>query len=409
MNLAFPLSRESRHDERLRDALERCVETVTRRLPPGRLAALVLSGSFARGEGTVWAAGPRLRVLGDLEFYVVFEQPADARRWAAPLAAWARETAGHLAAEGVAVDLEFGPVSRAFFARRARPSIFVYDLREHGKVLWGDARVLAALPRFGTEAIPPEDALFLLFNRLTEQVAAWDRLDEADADDLVGLAYQRAKLALDLAGSALAFVGRHCPVYDERPRAFSRLLAETPTLQAALPPTFADELRWAARVKSEPAEHLAAPAPGQVERYRARLRRELRAAVPAAAAILRWELAQLRRAGDAAPPLADLLAWYAASRPLARRLWDAAKFAVTPGRPPLPLSIRRALTLFARATPRALLYHAAALAYLALDGDRPADLDLGRLLPVRRDAWPQDPAAQRRAIVALWAWSIRNR
>jgi predicted nucleotidyltransferase len=409
VNLAFPLSREPRHDERLRSALEQCVEIVARRLPSESLAAVVLSGSFARGEGTVWPDGRRLRVLGDLEFYVVFERGGDARRWAAPLGAWAAEAARQVAAEGVTVVVEFGPITRAFLARRARPSIFVYDLREHGKVLWGDRRVLGALPRFGAEAIPPEDALFLLFNRLTEQLAAWDRLDEADADDLVDLAYQRAKLALDLAGSALAFVGRHSAAYGERPRAFARLVAETPTLQAALPPGFPDELRWAARVKSEPAEHLVAPAPGDVDACRARLRGELRAAVPAAAAVLGWELTQLRGARDAAPPLAELLAWYTTSRPLGQRIWDAAKLAATPGPAPVPLSIRRALPLLARATPRALLYHAAALAYLALDGERATDVDLGRLLPVRREAWPAEPAAQRRAIVALWTWCIRNR
>lgn len=409
MSLAFPLSREPRHDERLRGALERCVELVARRLPAERLAAVVLSGSFARGEGTVWPEGRRLRVLGDLEFYVVFERAADARRWAASLGAWAAEAARRLAADGVAAGVEFGAVTRAFLARRARPSIFVYDLREHGKVLWGDRQVLGALPRFGTEAIPPEDAVYLLFNRLTEQLAAWDRVDAAGADELVDLAYQRAKLALDLAGSALAFAGRHCPAYGERPRAFARLLAETPTLEAALPPGFTDDLRWAALVKSEPAQHLAAPGADEIDAYRRRLRRELRAAVPAAAAVLGWELARLHPAPDAARPLPDLLAWYATSRPLGRRIWDAAKLAATPGPAPLPLSLRRALGLLARATPRALLYQAAALAYLALDGERGPDLDLGRLLPVRRETWPSDPAAQRRAIVALWTWCIRNR
>lgn len=409
MSLAFPLSREPRHDERLRSALACCVDVILRRAPRERLAAVVLSGSFARGEGTVWAAGPHLRVLGDLEFFVVFEREADARRGARPLAAAAVEAGQRLAAERVTAGVEFGPVSRRFLAHRARPAIFVFDLREHGKVVWGDGDVLARLPRFGPEAIPPEDALGLLFNRLTEQVAAWDRLARAEPDELVDLAYQRAKLVLDLAGSALAFGGRHCPAYAERPRAFARLVAETPSLQAALPPRFAAELRWAAQVKRDPVSALAAPADGQAEEYRDRLRTQFRALVPAVRAVLGWELALARGERDGAASLADLLAWYATSRPLARRLRDAVKFALTPGPPPVPLAPARALRLFARATPRALLYRAAALAYLALGHDRTPVPDLGRLLPVRPGPWWSDPAAQRRALVALWTWAVRNR
>src|SRR5439155_271402 len=77
----------------------------------------------------------------------------------------------------VAVDIEFGPVEVGYLRRRARPSIFVYDLATHGKVLWGPSDLLRSIPAFGPERIPREDALHLVFNRTIEQLEAYDRLD----------------------------------------------------------------------------------------------------------------------------------------------------------------------------------------------------------------------------------------
>ena len=64
MNLLFPLCREPRHEERIREALERCVAFLIERLPSSHLVAVVLTGSFARGEGSVLPRGGVLRVLG---------------------------------------------------------------------------------------------------------------------------------------------------------------------------------------------------------------------------------------------------------------------------------------------------------------------------------------------------------
>ena len=401
MNLEFPLCRQPRHEERIREALQTCVDYLTERVRPPTLVAVILTGSFARGEGSVLPVGSMLKVLGDFEFFVVL---TDADRRARQLGAWSREVSARLAGRGVRVDVEFGPVDPGFFGRRARPSIFVYDLLHHGKVLWGRRDMLEGIPRFEADAIPREDALHLMFNRTVEQLDAYERLPELDANGVLDAGYQQLKITLDVAGSVLAFTGNHTALYRRRPAAFARLLAETPSLQAALPRGFPDEVGQAAAAKMSPAEHFTLPVQASLDEQRDWVRRRIVTAVPGVTGVLGWELTRaLGRAGS----LEKLLERYADSRPLARRVWDWAKFVLNPRMAPLPVSHARAGQLFLKSTPRALLYVAATLAYLELGRTTTSDT-IGRLLPLPRSAEPRSPAAQRRAIVALWRWCVRN-
>lgn len=405
MSLAFPLCREPRHEEPIRRLLERAVDFLVARLSPRDLVGVVLTGSFARGEGSVVALDRHLRVLGDIEFFLVVKQDADERRLAVELPAWGREASATLGGDTVRVDLEFGLLDVDFLRRRGRPSIFLYDLLHHGKVLWGPEDLLAIAPAFGPERIPPDDALFLLFNRIVEQLEAYERLDHLDGDGLLDVAYQRYKLPLDLAGSVLAFTGGHVPLYRRRPTAFAGLVAETPSLAALLPPGFGARLEEAARVKTAPQAEDVRPAVRSLDERRAELRRGIAGSVPTVGAFLAWELQRVVRTRGSLP---QLLAAWLRTPSWPRRLREWAKLALNPTPAPVPLAPARAAVAFSRTTPRALLYAAGALAFLDLANSHADLAPIAGLLPVRRGAIAADAAAQRRAIVALWRWCVRN-
>ena len=398
----FPLCRDPRHEDAVRSVIDGCTGFLADRLP-GRLVGLVLTGSFSRGEGTVLPVDGHLRVLGDIEFLVVVPRLSHYRALRRRMHLLGREASEHLGAPDVAVDIEFGPVEVGYLRHRARPSIFVYDLTTHGKVVWGPPDLLTAIPRFGPERIPREDALHLVFNRMIEQLETYDRLEGLAGEALLDVAYQRVKLVLDLAGSALAFAGTHVTAYAERPAAFARLLAATPRLAARLPAHFEAELEDAVRAKLDPSRDALLP-PGGADAQRAWLRRRIIQIVPTLAAFLAWELEEITATRA---PLRRLLEQWSSAQPARRRLREWAKLALHPNGAPLAVSPLRALALARRSTPRALLYVAGALAYLDL-ARAGAPTDVRPLLPLARRHAPRTPAATRRAVTALWRWCVRN-
>lgn len=401
----FRLCRDARHEAVVRELLARCVALLTDRVAARDLAGIVLTGSFARGEGTVLAVNGHLRVLGDIEVFVVVRSTADWGALRRDLAGLGRHAGVALGGERLRVELEFGPIGLDYLLRRARPSIFIHDLARHGKVLYGPADLLAGLRAAGAAPIPREDALFLVFNRTIEQLEAYDRLETLGGESLLDLAYLRPKLLLDLAGSVLAFRGIHASSYARRPAAFARAVAATPGLAALLPGSFQSELERAARIKLDPTEDDLLPRLEDPGERRAWIRRALVGSVPAVTAVLRWELEELL--GDTGD-LRALLDRYLRAQPIMRRVWDWAKLALHPMPAPLPLGPLRSARLFRRGTPRALLYTAGALAYRALETGETGTDDIAALLPVRRRSLPRRPQTQRAAVVALWRWCIRN-
>lgn len=402
----FPLCGEDHHERVIRGLIDGCVDFVRRRVSPPALVAVVLTGSFARGEGSVLPLPGALKVLGDIEFFVVLAHASDYLRLRTEMATWGAAAAATLGGGGVRADVEFGPVSVDYLHRAARPSIFVSDLRQHGKVLWGPPDLLEAMPAFGTEDIPREDALRLLLNRTIEQLDAYDRVPALAGEAFLDVGYQRVKGLLDLAGSALAFTGSHCASYAQRPAALARLIRETPSLARRLPPSFEREVAAAARIKLAPDLDDFVPAGdvGTSTRRRA-LRAQILAAGPALTGLLHWELEQLFEAvGD----LDDLLDRYLRAPSIGRRGREWLKLLVNPKPAPRPISLAAAARLFWRSTPRELIHAAGALAYRSLHAPPPAPDPLGRLLPLDGPAGFHDAETRRRAIVALWRWCVRN-
>jgi hypothetical protein len=210
-------SASTRHGRDPRDPVpDICAEAIRQTLAPhaGDLRALILSGSLARGEGTVAVDGEHCRVLGDAEFLAVFADGAPR-----PTASGVRTTAAQIQAalreRRISCPITLSAVPEGYL-RALRPAIFAYELRSCGRVVWGDPTVLQLIPEFSGQKIPMEDAWRLLCNRLIEQVEVMPSPGESAARMSSEARYRLVKLYLDMATSLLMFVGEYEPTYRGR-------------------------------------------------------------------------------------------------------------------------------------------------------------------------------------------------
>ena len=153
--------------------IQEVCDSLTSRLSV-RPKAIVLTGSFARDEGSVLVTGDRLRVLGDMEYMVIFSPGADRGVLQKFLDEHAVQLRTELFSRGMYCDLEFRATYPEYF-HTLSPQIFGYELLSRGRTVWGDSSVLATAPRFPVESIPQWDAWRMLNNRIVEQLYWVDR------------------------------------------------------------------------------------------------------------------------------------------------------------------------------------------------------------------------------------------
>ncbi|HEX6804557.1 MAG TPA: hypothetical protein VF133_12825 [Terriglobales bacterium] len=117
--------------------------------------------------------------------------------------------------------------------RKMKPSIYAFELRQRGRVVWGDERVLGLIRSFSVSDIPKEDGWWLLCNRMIEQ------LEEAAAInggfDGTALRYRTAKLYLAMAGCYLLLTGQYEPSYQQRAARMARLAESETSLASPIP------------------------------------------------------------------------------------------------------------------------------------------------------------------------------
>jgi hypothetical protein len=190
------------------------------------LRALILTGSFARGEGSFIRLNEVWYALSDAEFMVVLADSAG-------LPSTTEQQEFHkninhaLECRGLDCATSWGLV-HAGFLRGLQPSIFAFELRACGRVLSGDASVLSLAQPFETSKIPLEDAWRLLSNRLVESLEILGCLEDDGESVLPQLSYRIIKLYLDMCTSLLVFCGAYQPRYSQRAYALGQLALSEP-------------------------------------------------------------------------------------------------------------------------------------------------------------------------------------
>ncbi len=207
-----------------------CEEVVTsvRARFPGQVQSIILTGSLARLEATCVASQGASEIIGDAEFLLVFATRAGLPDCLQINSVRESIEAG-LRRKAVHCHVSLGAVHPRYFPR-LRPSVFTYELKSCGEVVWGDPGVLSQIPPFSPARIPREDGWRTLCNRLIEQLEAVEQAI-ADPSACAALRYRTVKLYLDMTTSLLVFLGVYEPSYLGRAQRLSSLVEDEPSAE----------------------------------------------------------------------------------------------------------------------------------------------------------------------------------
>jgi len=217
---------------RIEADLRQIVEGVRAADPAAR--AVILTGGFARGEGSAWGEAP----LNDYDLVVVRASPLPRPRLYAKLT--------HRLEEKLGLHVDLLPVWQGRLAR-VEPKIFWYETRGWGRVLWGPPDLLiTALPPMRAEELPLEEGVRLLYNRAAGLLLAYPGPGKPFEPQLTLIQASKACLA---AGEALLVSeGKYNGSLQERLRRLQLLAQEgNGEAQRLLP-----HVQWATRFKLAP-------------------------------------------------------------------------------------------------------------------------------------------------------------
>jgi hypothetical protein len=227
----FALTADPAFQDEVRHELERLLDRLRGCAAASCVAGVLLTGSFARGEGTV-IPRPRIksRWLSDVECLVVIRggivSKQEIDRSLRQIELESNSDCGN-AARGIKVEL------RAILPEgmlRLRPTIFTQELCEHSKLLWGDPAAIPVPhePALG-EAISKHDAFRLLNNRIVEQIAVRSEYSDRTGDS-TAVAYSLVKFWIDLGTSLSVFLGCYRPGYQSRQKPVEDALRAHPEI-----------------------------------------------------------------------------------------------------------------------------------------------------------------------------------
>ena len=170
--------------------------------------AFYLVGGFGRGEGSVEHDGARWRAVNDYDFFLVGDFGPQERAQRAQL--------GRELAPRVGVDyVDLGLFPRTAL-RSAGPSIQNYEFK-YGSMRLDGADVLAEMPEFTPEQIPPYESVRLICNRAAGMLTA----DLPEHRNCPHYRQNQITKALIAVGDTAAYLaGKYGPRYADRAKYF---------------------------------------------------------------------------------------------------------------------------------------------------------------------------------------------
>jgi hypothetical protein len=145
-------------EERIHELLERTTKHIVERVGSRGLEAIVLTGGFGRGEGALKRdEGSSGIPFNDLDLLLVGTRPSIASGVLRGLKSSLSQLTG--------VDFIDIGYTRSSQFRKASPTIFLYDLKNGSKIIWGSPDALENVPSFASSDLPLTEATRLFLNR----------------------------------------------------------------------------------------------------------------------------------------------------------------------------------------------------------------------------------------------------
>ncbi len=156
------------------------------------LEALMLVGSFARGEG--------IKGLSDIEFWAVVKDLSRVKK------------------PQLGKNISLGFTTRSHL-KRLKPYIYTVEVKKFGRVLYGDENIVSHIPDYSFEDIAPADGFILLNNRIVEQMILLNKIEDGE----VISQYEFDKGYVQLVNSLLVLNRRYRSLYPEKLKEFMEM------------------------------------------------------------------------------------------------------------------------------------------------------------------------------------------
>ncbi len=229
--------------------LERITHLLISRIGKENINAILLSGSFAQGEGSVFSPEKDPLFLSDLDLIVILDSLKAHRR--------------NLNLRGILADEckslwpsadFYGGITIGLYhtseISRLEPKPGTFDLAQRSILLWGSDEFRHSLPDYARMEIPEVEGVRLLENRMLAFLGAYNRLNDLDTRGKVEAAYEISRVYTDLLTAALIFTGEYRSGYKARLDYLEGDKIKVPA--DYLEPGFLARVVWASRYKLSP-------------------------------------------------------------------------------------------------------------------------------------------------------------
>jgi len=372
-------------NRKAKEIIRFCLDSVMKLYGWDDILAIILTGSFARGEGSIVKSPENVfYVLGDVEYMVVLPSQKGFVAKYRKLKEMSIHISHGLMQRGIHCEVDLTPVLSDYFAN-AKPVIFNVELKRNGKIIYGDEDFCTMMPDYDVTDIPRDDAFNLLSNRIVEQLILYQYIvNNPDINYLQAL-YQVTKLYLDLGGSLLAFSGNYGTTYSKRVLMLERL-SSAPDKGRRFAGIDIDRLYRSVRectdVKLTPKYEDFFPDAMSHEEMKKYLLARIRTAVHDVRKLWMWEVRGLYSLG-ACTDFQSVLDKIGMSDHLLQRIKGWTKLVFLHCKYKKKFSLTRIIKLFSSGTPRALLNMAAAQTFFSLGGEEFVHDSEGRELQMK--------------------------